>query len=114
MRNNCCVSAVEHFFDSDGIKIRYMEAGKGEPVVLVPGISRSIELSWIEPGIFDWLARKRWVIALDCRGHGKSEKPKGDDAYGRVMVDDVARLLDRLGVQRASLIGFSMGGRITF
>lgn len=104
--------AGDRFFDFAGVKIRYIEQGKGEPVVLIHGFSRNIEINWIEPGILDALADDYRVIALDCRGHGKSDKPKGDEAYGLNMVEDVIRLLDHLKIDQAQIIGYSMGSRM--
>jgi pimeloyl-ACP methyl ester carboxylesterase len=53
------------------------------------------------------------IITLDCRGHGRSDKPHDPESYGPEMADDVARLLDHLEVQRAHIFGYSMGGDIT-
>ena len=102
----------DRFFDSAGVRIRYIERGEGEPVVLIHGFARNIEIDWIEPGILEKLAASFRVIAMDVRGHGGSGKPEGDNAYGRKMVEDIARLLDHLRIDRARLIGYSMGGRI--
>jgi pimeloyl-ACP methyl ester carboxylesterase len=106
------LGAEERFFDSAGVRIRYVEKGKGEPVVLIHGFSRNVEVNWIAPGISDGLARRYRVIALDARGHGKSDKPAGDGAYGETMVEDILRLLDHAKIERTHLIGYSMGGRI--
>ncbi|MBL9125041.1 MAG: alpha/beta hydrolase [Planctomycetaceae bacterium] len=100
-------------FDSDGVKIVYVEAGEGEPVILVHGFTASAAMNWISPGIFDALAKDYHVIALDNRGHGKSDKPRDPQAYGANMVEDVRRLLDHLGIQKAHLVGYSMGGFIS-
>ena len=102
----------DRFFDSAGVRIRYVERGGGEPVVLLHGFSQDVETNWVEPGILDTLARHYRVVAMDARGHGKSGKPQGDSAYGRKMVEDVARLLDHLRVDSVHFIGCSMGGRI--
>lgn len=102
----------ERFFDSDGVRIRYVEQGEGHPIVLIHGYSRSVELTWVDTGILDKLAAGHHVIALDCRGHGKSDKPKQASAYGMQMVEDVMRLLDHLRIRKAGIVGYSMGGRI--
>ncbi|HXW85662.1 MAG TPA: alpha/beta fold hydrolase, partial [Candidatus Binataceae bacterium] len=53
------------------------------------------------------------VIAMDCRGHGRSGKPHEVSAYsGTTMEDDVTRLMDHLRIERALLQGYSMGARI--
>jgi pimeloyl-ACP methyl ester carboxylesterase len=62
--------------------------------------------------VIDALAKDFHVIALDCRGHGKSGKPHDVASYGREMVEDVARLLDHVQIRRAHIVGYSMGGMI--
>lgn len=53
------------------------------------------------------------MIALDCRGHGASSKPRDADAYGpAAMSDDVVRVLDHCGLAAADVLGYSMGGRL--
>src|SRR5207302_6396416 len=52
------------------------------------------------------------VIALDCRGHGKSDKPHDPAQYGPEMAADVVRLLDHLKIEKAHLIGYSSGAFI--
>ncbi|MCA9237873.1 MAG: alpha/beta hydrolase [Planctomycetales bacterium] len=103
------VRAEDQFFDSDGVKIRYTDQGPrdGEPVVLIHGFACNIEFQW--GPVLPQLARDHRVIALDCRGHGHSDKPHDPDAYGLNMVDDVARLLEHLNIPRAHIVGYSMG-----
>ena len=103
----------DHFFDSHGVRIRYVDAGKGEPVVLVHGFSSSLDANWRMTGVFDALAKDFRVVALDCRGHGKSDKPHDAASYGVEMIEDVARLMDHLGIRKAHIVGYSMGGAIT-
>ena len=102
----------EGFFDSDGVRIRYVEQGSGAPVVLIHGFSVTPELNWGLPGVFDGLAPSYRVIALDLRGHGRSGKPHEASAYGAQFVEDVINLLDHLKVPRAHVVGYSLGGRI--
>ena len=99
-------------FDSAGVKISYVEAGAGEPVVLVHGLYSSAEMNWIVPGTFAALTQHYHVVALDLRGHGQSDRPKDDSAYGHPMVEDVVRLLDHLKIERAHVVGYSLGGII--
>lgn len=102
--------AADDVFDSNGVKIRYVSEGKGEAVVLIHG--------WMaDAGMWGRLdtnpaAKEYQLIALDCRGHGKSDKPHDADKYGAAMADDVVRLLDHLKVQKAHLIGYSSGAFI--
>src|SRR5438552_13310574 len=99
----------DHYFDSNGVRIRYVVAGSGEPVVLIHGWSADAEM-W-QPLMAD-LSRDYQVIALDCRGHGKSGKPHDPAKYGIEMTRDVVRLLDHLGIEKAHIAGYSMGGSI--
>jgi pimeloyl-ACP methyl ester carboxylesterase len=106
-------SASDQFFDSAGVKIHYQVWGDGDPVVLVHGFTASIDVNWVRPGIVAVLAKDFRVIALDARGHGKSDKPHDPGAYGDEMVMDVVRLLDHLHIEKAHVVGYSMGGFIT-
>ena len=101
------------YFDSEGVRIRYIVKGEGEPLVLIHGFSANLDLNFGMPGIIDALAADYRVIALDCRGHGKSGKPHGAENYGTKMVDDVIGLMDHLGIDKAYVSGYSMGGFLT-
>lgn len=106
-------AAEPAWFDSDGLRLRYFAAGAGETVVLLHGFGGSATGLYIEPGTFDALVAAGYrVIALDQRGHAGSDKPHAADAYGRLMVEDVRRLLDHLGEDRIHLVGYSMGGKV--
>jgi pimeloyl-ACP methyl ester carboxylesterase len=100
-------------FDAKGVTIRYVEQGTGEPVVLVHGLAASALLNWQVPGIFAALAKDHRVIALDLPGHGGSDKPEKPEAYGSQMAEDVVLLLDHLHIQKAHVVGYSLGGMIT-
>jgi pimeloyl-ACP methyl ester carboxylesterase len=99
-------------FDSNGVKIAYFTQGKGEPVILIHGWLSSAGLNWVLPGISGELAKNYQVIGLDVRGHGLSDKPAKEDAYGPELVEDIVRLMDHLKIQKAHLVGYSMGGII--
>ena len=103
----------EQFFVSNGVRIRYVEAGSGEPVLLIHGYTRSIETNWTDAGVFQALAKDHRVIAFDLRGHGKSDKPYDPAMYGEPMVLDAIRLLDHLKISRAHIVGYSHGAVIT-
>ena len=102
----------DQFFDSNGVRIHYIEQGKGEPVVLIHGYTGTAEGNWVTPGVFQQLAKNYRVIAMDCRGHGKSEKPHDAKQYGQEMGLDIVRLLDHLKLRKAHIVGYSMGGGI--
>jgi pimeloyl-ACP methyl ester carboxylesterase len=98
-------------FDSAGVPIYFEDRGAGDPVVLVHGFASNADNNWGVTGWLDLLARSYRVVALDCRGHGKSGKPHDVADYaGTIMEDDVVRLMDHLSIRRALLMGYSMGG----
>jgi pimeloyl-ACP methyl ester carboxylesterase len=99
-------------FNSNGVKIAYFTEGKGEPVVLIHGWLSSAGINWALPEISGQLAKNYQVIALDVRGHGLSDKPEKEAAYGLELVEDVKRLLDHLKIKKAHIVGYSMGGFI--
>jgi len=105
----CIAEAADQFFDSNGVKIRYIVAGSGEPIILIHPFAASAEI-W-GPLVKD-LSQSYQLIAMDCRGHGKSEKPHDPKQYGIEMVNDVVRLMDHLGIKKSVIIGYSMGGSI--
>jgi pimeloyl-ACP methyl ester carboxylesterase len=114
----CMLSAAallaqqDEYFVSAGVPIRFIQEGKGEPVVLLHGQTSSIENNWVNTGVVARLAKNHHVIAMDARGHGKSGKPHEANAYGVEMAHDVVRLLDHLKIARAHIVGYSMGAAI--
>src|SRR5688572_3495817 len=106
------IAQEDKFFNSSGVRIRYIEQGQGEPVILLHGNGSRLE-TWIQRGILPNLSKDYRVIAFDARGHGRSEKPHDPKAYGREMALDVVRLMDHLGIKRAHIVGYSMGGGTT-
>lgn len=108
------VHAADGVFDSNGVKIRYVTEGAGEPVVLIHGwMSDSTMWGRNSSGNTKLEAQPGFLaIAMDCRGHGKSDKPYDVDKYGPEMAADVIRLLDHLKLEKAHLIGYSSGAFI--
>ena len=114
----CLVSgsaiAADEVFDSGGVKIRYVTEGKGEAIVLIHGW-RGDSSMWGRDAAGNTKLKGAdgfMVIALDCRGHGKSDKPHEVEKYGPEMAADVVRLLDHLKIEKAHLIGYSSGSYI--
>lgn len=103
----------DKYFSSKGVQIRYVDLGSGEPVVLIHGYTSTIERAWGDTGVLADLAKDHRVIAFDLRGHGKSGKPRDPSAYGEEMAQDVVRLLAHLQLQRAHVVGYSLGAQIT-
>jgi len=108
--------ATDGFYDSNGVKIRYVTAGEGEPVVLIHGWMGDSSMWGRDKSGNAKLDTSRasgfQLIALDCRGHGKSDKPHDPEKYGAEMAADVVRLLDHLKIRKAHLLGYSMGAFI--
>ena len=101
------------FFDSAGVRIHYYDAGSGAAVVLVHGFASTVDHNWGGTGWIAALSQQYRVIAPDVRGHGLSDKPHAPTAYGYAsMGADVTRLMDHLGIERALLMGYSMGASI--
>jgi len=106
------VMLADQFFDADGVRIRYVDVGEGDPVILLHGFALGVEMNWAATGLLESLSGEFRLIALDLRGHGKSDKPDESDGYGPEFVNDVLRLMDHLGIGQAYVVGYSMGGRI--
>ncbi len=102
-------------FNSDGVEIAFLDEGTGEPILLIHGFASNAQVNWVDTGWVRELTRAgRRVIAIDNRGHGASAKLHDPALYGApVMAEDARRLLDHLGIQRADVMGYSMGARIT-
>jgi pimeloyl-ACP methyl ester carboxylesterase len=102
-------------FRHETVEIAFLDEGEGEPIVLVHGFASNRNVNWGQPGWVATLTRAgRRVIALDNRGHGESSKlyDPADYHTGR-MTEDVRALMDHLGIERADVMGYSMGARIT-
>jgi pimeloyl-ACP methyl ester carboxylesterase len=103
-------------FDSDGVRLHFEVDGpeRGMPLVAVHGFASDYQLNWVGSRWQETLTNAGFrVIGLDCRGHGRSDKPHDPAAYAvDVMAGDVTRLLDHLDVDTAAYLGYSMGARI--
>jgi len=104
---------VQHF-SSNGVDIAYTDLGAGPPILLIHGFGSNYAVNWQSTSWFDTLtAAGRRIIAMDVRGHGKSAKLYEPAAYRpALMAEDAANLLDHLRIERADVMGYSMGGRI--
>ena len=116
----------EHFggaeirrFSSDGVDIAFIDAkpqGRelNEPILLIHGFASNHRMNWVGPRWVETLTGAgRRVIAFDNRGHGQSEKLYAPaDYHLDLMTRDAANLLAHLGVERADVMGYSMGARI--
>lgn len=94
---------------------RHPEKGAGEPVLLIHGFASNHFINWVSPGWMKTLADAGYrPIAFDNRGHGETSKSYDPAAYTpRKMAGDAAALLDHLEIERAHVMGYSMGARIS-
>jgi pimeloyl-ACP methyl ester carboxylesterase len=93
---------------ADGVRLRVLDVGQGPPVLLLHGLSASLDI-WAH--VVDALATSHRVVAPDLPGHGESAKP--DAPYTIDFYAGVVRTLAReLGVERAIVAGSSLGGKI--
>ncbi len=105
-------TAQDQYFDSSGTPIRFVELGEGEPVIMVHGFGGSLEM-WRQTGVMQSLSEDFHVVAMDARGHGLSGKPHDPGQYGSQMAEDVLSLMNHLGLEKAHIVGYSMGSRLT-
>jgi pimeloyl-ACP methyl ester carboxylesterase len=79
-------------------------------IVLVHGWGLDSRRNWVDTGWVDALTPIRRVVLIDIRGHGRSDKPREQAAYGyRAMADDVIKVMDELGLEHADFLGYSLG-----
>jgi pimeloyl-ACP methyl ester carboxylesterase len=102
------LAAPDQQFAADGVTLRYRDVGTGDPIVLIHGYGAALESM---AGIARALPEYR-LVAPDLRGFGRSSKFAEAERFGQQMVDDVVRLMDHLKIQRAHLLGHSMGALI--
>ena len=102
-------------FNSDGVEIAFDVWGEGPPVLLIHGFASNMNVNWVGTGwVKTLVAAGHKVIAIDNRGHGQSEKLYDSALYSApIMADDAARLLRHLKIEKADVIGYSMGARIS-
>jgi pimeloyl-ACP methyl ester carboxylesterase len=102
-----CTLPKESFFDSDGVKLHYIDwGGSGRPMVLLAGLGDTAHLY---RGLAPKLASRFRVVGLTRRGHGRSDRP--DSGYDLdTFVKDIRCFLDTLEIEQAILVGHSFGG----
>jgi non-heme chloroperoxidase len=93
------------FTTSDGVKLHFMEAGAGKPLVMIPGWSQTAAQFKHQ---LSGLSSKYHVIAIDMRGHGESSKPENGYRIHRLSTD-VHEFLAAKGLKDVTLAGHSMG-----
>lgn len=98
----------------DNLEIAYLDEGEGKTILLLHGFASSKSANWVEPGWVSLLVDAGFrVIAPDNRGHGGSSKFHDAADYSlALMAEDAKALIDRLGITRPHVMGYSMGARI--
>lgn len=104
----------EGFVQHADVRVFFRTSGEGAPVLLHHGFAGSSQ-SWLDAGYVRTLEQQYQVIAIDARGHGRSDKPHDPAAYTmELRTGDVAAVLDELGISSAHYWGYSMGARTGF
>jgi pimeloyl-ACP methyl ester carboxylesterase len=93
----------------NGIGLGYIVAGEGAPVVLLHGGFGAVEM--FGPNV-ELLAAGHRVIGVDLQSHGRSPAADRPMTF-ELMADDIAALITELGLERAAIVGFSLGGGVS-
>src|ERR1700716_2758264 len=102
-------------FHNGAVEIASLDEGEGDPIFLVHGFASTKNVNWVYPTWVSELKKNgRRVIALDNRGHGDSAKLYDAREYEiATMAGDVSALMDHLDIERADVMGYSLGSRMT-
>lgn len=96
------------FASVDGARVRYVDVGKGPPVVLIHGFASSLE-TW--DALIPELSKTHRVIAMDLKGFGWTDRPEGDYSP-KAEAHLVLRLLEARGIEKAAFVAHSWGSSI--
>lgn len=106
-------------FLGQGVRLAFIDEPpqgrvRGEPILLVHGFASNHAVNWFFPQWVKTLTEAgRRVIAMDLRGHGRSQKFYDPAAYGAPrLAEDARALLDHLGLAKVDVMGYSMGARV--
>jgi pimeloyl-ACP methyl ester carboxylesterase len=97
--------------DVNGVRLYYEQSGDGPPLVLLHGGLLTIELNFAT--MIPVLAEHHRVVAVELQGHGRTADLDRPMTFGHLAAD-VVGLLDHLGIERADVFGFSLGGLTTY
>jgi len=93
-----------------GVKIHYVQGGKGQPLILIPGYP---ETWWAYHKIMPLLAKTHQVIVIEMRGMGDSDKPA--DGYDKKnLATDVYELINHLNLKKISIVGHDIGAHVAY
>ena len=100
-----------HFLDVDGVRLHYVERGSGEPLVLLHGNGSMIQ-DFESSGLVDLAAKNYRVIIIDRPGFGHSSRPRNVVWTPDAQAQLIRRVLERLGVSQAIVLGHSWGASV--
>ncbi len=113
------IVVIDHF-THDGFDLAFLDQppvgqGRSEPVLMIHGFASNHFVNWVSPGWFKTLTEAGYrCVAFDNRGHGLSSKSYDEAGYmPSKMARDAVALLDNLGIDRAHVMGYSMGARVS-
>jgi pimeloyl-ACP methyl ester carboxylesterase len=92
------------------INICYKLEGDGFPLVLIMGLTANMD--WWDPELVDALSKNYKVLMFDNRGAGRTKTPEEGEFTCKLFADDTLTLMDSVGIERANIVGYSMGGLI--
>jgi pimeloyl-ACP methyl ester carboxylesterase len=104
------IAIQDGFKTVNGVKLHYLFAGKGEPVILLHGYAQNSHM-W-RPLMVE-LAKTRLVIAPDLRGFGQSSRP-ANGYEKKTMAQDIYALAVSLGFKRAAVVGHDIGLMVAY
>lgn len=104
------IGIEDRFAEVNGVRLHYLSAGKGDPVILMHGYAETSRM-W-RPLMVE-LAKNHTVIAPDLRGFGQSSKPTAGYEK-KTMAQDIHALATSLGYQRASIVGHDIGLMVAY
>jgi len=104
---------VEHgMANNNGVNIHYASVGEGPLVVMIHGFP-DFWYSWRTQ--MEGLQENFRVVAIDQRGYNRSDAPEGESAYNmRLLVSDVAAVINALGEDSATIVGHDWGGAVSW
>jgi len=102
---------IGKFLEVGGLRLHYLDHGKGEPLVLLHGNAGMIQ-DFASSGLIDQAAEKYRVIVFDRPGFGYSERPRGTLWTHAAQADLIHEALSQLGVRRATVLGHSWGASV--
>ncbi|WP_316849478.1 alpha/beta fold hydrolase [Pedobacter agri] len=112
--NEALIKSLPNFANDyaevNGTKLHYVEGGKGEPLILIPGYP---ETWWAYHKVMPILAEKYFVIVVEMRGMGSSDKP-AEGYEKKNMAKDIFELVKQLGYEKVHIGGHDIGAHVAF